>query len=32
MYDSPMELEAERDRLNPRFDPYDAERRSRPDG
>ena len=29
MYDSPMELEAERDRLNPRFDPYDAERRSR---
>lgn len=29
MYDSPMELEAERDRLNPRFDPYDTERRSR---
>jgi len=29
MYDSPMELEAERDRLNPRFDPYDAGRRSR---
>lgn len=29
MYDSPMELEAKRDRLNPRFDPYDAGRRSR---
>ncbi len=29
MYDSPMELEAKRDELNPRFDPYDAERRSR---
>ena len=29
MYDSPMELEAERDRLNPRFDPYDATRRNR---
>jgi hypothetical protein len=28
MYDSPMELEAERDRLNPRFDPYDSERRA----
>ena len=29
MYDSPMELEAKRDRLNPRFDPYDAGLRSR---
>ena len=29
MYDSPMELEAERDRLNPRFDPYDPGRRNR---
>lgn len=29
MYDSPMELEAERERLNPRFDPYDATRRNR---
>ena len=29
MYASPMALEAERDRLNPRFDPYDANRRSR---
>jgi len=29
MYESPMALEAERDRLNPRFDPYDPERRSR---
>jgi len=29
MYDSPMELEAQRDALNPRFDPYDATRRNR---
>jgi len=29
MYASPMALEAERDRLNPRFNPYDANRRSR---
>jgi hypothetical protein len=29
MYASPMALEAERDALNPRFDPYDAGRRSR---
>ena len=29
MYASPMALEAERDRLNPRFDPYDATRRNR---
>ena len=29
MYTSPMALEAERDRLDPRFDPYDPERRSR---
>lgn len=29
MYSSPMALEAERDALNPRFDPYDAGRRSR---
>tara|TARA_R100001198_G_scaffold97016_1_gene90971 strand:- start:5270 stop:5908 length:639 start_codon:yes stop_codon:yes gene_type:complete len=29
MYDSPMELEAQRDALNPRFDPYDEERRTR---
>ena len=29
MYASPMALEAERDALNPRFDPYDPERRSR---
>ncbi len=28
MYASPMALEAERDALNPRFDPYDADRRS----
>lgn len=29
MYASPMALEAERDELNPRFDPYDATRRNR---
>lgn len=29
MYDSPMGLEAQRDALNPRFDPYDATRRNR---
>ncbi len=29
MYASPMALEAKRDRLNPRFDPYDATRRNR---
>jgi hypothetical protein len=29
MYSSPMALEAERDALNPRFDPYDATRRNR---
>lgn len=29
MYASPMELAAQRDALNPRFDPYDATRRNR---